>query len=312
LYNPAPASPCTGRIQQASSILAAAKPRFVQIAEDYGWLNPHLSLTVEWDGERLLDIAASNPGWNKWLPSEPTSAHWYDGERLTRYMAAHVARDEDRGYRRTVREFISEFRGLSRSGKQKLVLDEVAASRTSLADFVGDGQDALPAARLLRAMQRHTRPVKPRDLGIIGQEHLRTRCLLAGVNERTFKYKCVVGETAEGLPVVIETAFGWCPGTEEPDDDEFDDEPDVEFDDEPDVEPKRRIIAGVNWSPSLGGNPFRDFGRDGGAGAAAAASRCAAGHRAASRRRAAAVVGHGSGRSQASVDHPADQVRSAT
>jgi DNA topoisomerase VI subunit B len=225
----------------ACSIVRQARPRFLQIAEDYGWLNPHLGLRVEWDGERLIDIAASDPGWRKWLPSEPTSPHWYDAARLTRYMAAHVARDQDRGYRRTVREFISEFRGLSGSTKQKRVLDEIGASRIALADFVGDGQDTRPAARLLAAMQENTRPVKPRDLGVIGREHLLARCKLAGGNERTFKYKSVIGETVDGLPTVIEVAFVWCP----------------------DAPPERRIIAGVNWSPSLAGNPFRDFGRDG-------------------------------------------------
>jgi len=225
----------------ASSILEQAKSRFVQIADDYDWLNPHLTLIVEWDGERLIDSAASDPGWHKWLPSEPTSPYWYNAERLIRYMSVHVARDEDRGYRRTVREFISEFRGLSRSGKQKLVLDETGAARQALTEFVGDGQDTQAAAQLLAALKKHTRPVKPKDLGIIGREHLLARCLLAGVNEKTFRYKSVVGETAEGLPVVIETTFGWCPKGR----------------------PVRRIIAGVNWSPALGSNPFRDFGRTG-------------------------------------------------
>jgi hypothetical protein len=93
---------------------------------------------------------------------------------------------------------------------------------------------------LLISMQRHTRKIKPHDLGVIGRDHLLARCQLAGVNEKTFRYKSVIGETAEGLPVVIETAFGWRPV----------------------APPVRRIIAGANWSPGLG-NPFRDFGRDG-------------------------------------------------
>jgi histidine kinase/DNA gyrase B/HSP90-like ATPase len=224
----------------ASSILAVARPRFLQIADSYLWLNPHLGLIVEWDGERLIDVAASNPGWRKWLPGEPTSAHWYDAERLTRYMAAHVTRDQDLGRNRTVREFISEFRGLSGSLKQKRVIEESDATRTALANFLGDGQTALPAVQLLEAMQRHTRKIKPHDLGVIGRDHLLARCQLAGVNEKTFRYKSVIGEIAEGLPAVIETAFGWCP----------------------DAPPVRRIIAGANWSPGLG-NPFRDFGRDG-------------------------------------------------
>ncbi len=32
----------------ACSILVDAKARFLQIAEDFTWLNPHLTLTVQW------------------------------------------------------------------------------------------------------------------------------------------------------------------------------------------------------------------------------------------------------------------------
>jgi len=48
-----------------------------------------------------IDVKASNPTWAKWLPSWPTSAHWYDKSRFRRYMAAHIA---NRG-NVTVREF---------------------------------------------------------------------------------------------------------------------------------------------------------------------------------------------------------------
>jgi hypothetical protein len=155
-------------------------------------------------------------------------------------MAAHVSRDQDLGRDRTVREFLSEFRGLSGTAKQKRVLEESGAARISLASFLGNGEAAPPVARLLEAMQRHSRPVKPRDLGVIGRDNLLARFTLAGVNEKTFRYKADIGETPEGLPVVIETAFGWCPKGLA----------------------SRRIIAGANWSVALG-NPFRDFGRSG-------------------------------------------------
>ena len=64
---------------------------------------------MSWNGERKIDIKASNPTWKKWLPSWPTSAHWYDQGRFRRYMAAHIAHRGDI----TVREFISEFRGMT-------------------------------------------------------------------------------------------------------------------------------------------------------------------------------------------------------
>jgi len=59
-----------------------------------------------------------------------------------------------------------------------------------------------------------------------------------GVERETFKYCKAAGES-EGLPWVVETAFGWCPALE-----------------------RRRIVVGVNWSVALG-NPFRSFGRTG-------------------------------------------------
>jgi hypothetical protein len=38
-------------------------------------LNPHLSIRVSWDGEVKIDAKASNPTWDKWLPSWPTAPH---------------------------------------------------------------------------------------------------------------------------------------------------------------------------------------------------------------------------------------------
>ena len=85
-------------------------------------------------------------------------------------------------------------------------------------------------------MQRQSKPVKPLDLGFIGKDHLAARFKAAGAALETFQYRRTVGET-DGVPDVIETAFGWCP----------------------DGAKERRIITGVNWSPAIG-NPFRSLG----------------------------------------------------
>jgi len=61
-------------------------------------------------------------------------------------MAAHVARDQDQGQERLVRQFIAEFRGLSSSAKQKLVLEESGAARTSLSSFLGNGEAGTAAS----------------------------------------------------------------------------------------------------------------------------------------------------------------------
>lgn len=219
--------------------LVQAKSHFLQMAEDFGSLNPHLSLFVDWGGQRVVDFKASDPAWVKWQPHHPTSPHWYDEARLRRLMGAYIARDQDHGREpRTVREFVSEFRGLSGSAKQKLVLEDAGAARLSLPQFFGNGDRASNGhiGNLLAAMQRHSKPAKPLDLGVIGREHLATRFAAVGADPATFQYKRICG-TTDGIPDVIETAFGYCPdGIDE-----------------------RRIITGLNWSPAIG-NPFRSFG----------------------------------------------------
>jgi hypothetical protein len=132
---------------------------------------------------------------------------------MERYITAHLARDQDHKRSRLVREFISEFRGLSGSQKQKLVLEELDAARTGLAAFASnDGDiDQQAVARLLAAMQKHTRPPKARDLCVVGREHLVSRFTQYGVHSNTFQYKATIGDTEDGSPVVVEFAFGYFP-----------------------------------------------------------------------------------------------------
>jgi Histidine kinase-, DNA gyrase B-, and HSP90-like ATPase len=224
----------------ACSKLEEARRRFLQMASDYGWLNPHLSLRLTWSREPCVDFKASNPAWTKWRPCDPTPPCWYDEPRFRRLMGAYIARDADRGRRpRTVREFICEFRGLSGSAKQKLVLDEVDAARLSLPEFFGSGDNVNHAGigALLAAMRKHTRPVKPADLGLIGKEHLAACFHSSGAELKTFKYQRLFGDSEDGVPDIVESAFGWVPGGKN----------------------GRRIVVGVNWSPAIE-NPFRSLG----------------------------------------------------
>ncbi|MGI6417256.1 MAG: hypothetical protein ACOX1P_16465 [Thermoguttaceae bacterium] len=231
----------------ASSIIEESKGRFLQIAEDYTFLNPHLSLTVDWLGE-VTKTPATTPAWEKWRPSNPTSPHWYAAEHFERLVSAYIAHDQDRGGDRLVREFVREFRGLTGSAKQKKVLDDTGLSRTHLSELAnGEGLQHEVTARLLGSMRKHTKPVKPAQLGIIGKDHLAQRFAEHGCEMASFQYKKILDVDDDGLPVVIETAFGWK----------------GEF--SADV---RRIITGVNWSPGIV-NPFRTLGKSYGDGLAA-------------------------------------------
>ena len=222
----------------ACSKLADAEARFLQLADDYTWLNPHLALTVDWCG-RSITTKATDPSWKKWLPSEPTSPHWYGQEEFERLVSAYVAHDQDRGADRSVRELVKEFRGLTGSAKQKVVLQDTGLTRTNLSALAnGHGLEHETLAKLLTAIKAHSKPVKPAALGIIGESHIRVRIEQLGCEMETFQYQKVAEMDEDGLPMVVETAFAWrgdhC---EEP----------------------RRLITGVNWSPGIV-NPFRTLG----------------------------------------------------
>jgi DNA topoisomerase VI subunit B len=223
------------------------KSRFLQIADDYTFLNPHLTLTVDWFGSRTT-IKATNPKWSKWLPSDQTSPHWYQVEDFERLVSAYITSDQDRGADRLVREFVAEFRGLHGSAKGKTVLEETGLTRTNLSALAnGHGLEHEIIGKLLKATQKHSKPVKPAALGVIGEDHLRTRFQEVGCEMETFQYKKVAAMDSDGLPMVVESAFAWRG--------------------EQCAEP-RRIITGINWSPAIG-NPFRTLGTEYGAGLAA-------------------------------------------
>jgi hypothetical protein len=186
-----------------------------------------------------VNVSAAEPGWKKWLPGNPTSAHWYDLERFLRLLAAYLSHDADRGQSRTVRAFVAEFAGLSSTAKQTRVLDTIGLQRAPLSALVANNEvDSVRADKLLKAMQAASKPVKPKRLGLLGKDVLRARFEALGCQPESFNYKQRLGET-DGVPWVQETAFGFRPKAT-----------------------GRRFVTGVNWSPGIL-NPFRELGRFG-------------------------------------------------
>ncbi len=231
----------------ACSILAEAETLFLQLADDYPFLNPHLTLVVDWFGKRTT-TKATNPGWAKWLPSEPTSPHWYGQDEFERLVSAYITHDQDRTTDRSVRELVKEFRGLTGTAKQRAVLEDTGLARTNLSALANsDGLQHDVIAKLLTSIKAHSTPVKPAALGIVGEAHIRQRMEQAGCEMETFQCKRVCEMDGEGLPMVIETAFAWRGDASKE---------------------SRRLITGVNWSPGIG-NPFRTLGTEYGDGLAA-------------------------------------------
>ena len=94
-------------------------------------------------------------------------------------------------------------------------------------------------------MRKHTKPVAPKHLGIIGEDHLKQRFLAAGGNTDTFKYQQRKGTTSEGIPYIVEFAFGLHQsGLTQG------------------ASVSRKIVTGANWSVGIT-NPFRSFGSTG-------------------------------------------------
>ena len=223
----------------ASRILDEAKPQFLQLASDAVVLNPHLTLRVDWHAERAYE--AGDAAWRKWRPNDPTSAHWYEPENLARLIGAYLGCDADDGRHRTVREFIGEFRGLSSTGKQKRVAADSGLSGAALADLVVDGElDLKLVEKLLLAMRQQSKPPKPALLGVVGRDHLYRSFEECGCEMTTFQYRKIEGGGC--APWIVEAAFAAHSSA---------------FSGEPDF---RRLITGVNWSPSII-NPFRSLGQ---------------------------------------------------
>ena len=218
-------------VDAASSNALEPDPGFLQnLVRDYSLFNPDATFELVDDGERtLLEPTATD--WRKWLPTDPTSAHWYNQERLETLIGCCIGAERAAGRVRTVREFLSEFRGLSATAKQKRVSERAGLERAYLHDLANNGKfDQHRVAGLLAAMQELSVPVKPEMLGLLGRDHFVQRLQPVG---ETFRYTCKKGIDARGLPYLVELAFAVTPDSG-----------------------RRGVHAGMNWSVPLG-NPLQ-------------------------------------------------------
>ncbi|MGH2447223.1 MAG: ATP-binding protein [Chloroflexota bacterium] len=196
-------------------------PTASQLIEGFAAFNPHATFIL--DGKRFPSTGTTT----KWSPSQPTSAHWYTAETLRDLVAAYITMERTGGPQKTVREFVSEFRGLSATGKQKTVTEGWTGKH--LHDFVADGDvGCFFVEMLLKRMQKASRAPAPKALGAIGRDHLTAWMIHNGVAPESIRYQQKVG--IDTMPYVLEVAFG------------------VNAQDS-----GRQIVTGLNWSPVIGG-----------------------------------------------------------
>ena len=226
----------------ASSILDDAQADFLRIAEDYTWINPHLSLDRQVGPRRLRPCSMelfrrqTQPGANGGRPTRPrpigTTRPGLRGSSPTPSRIARITKNHARRFGRSCGNSAACPGQPRRKPSARRRVRGGCRSPNSMAM-------ARPAASapLLDAMRKQSRPIKPRDLGIIGEAHLRAKFESAGAAPESFNYKKSEIEH-DGVPYLAEAAFGYCPkGINE-----------------------RRIITGVNWSPAISGDPFRRLG----------------------------------------------------
>ena len=103
-----------------------------ELITGYAAFNPHATFILN-----DHHYEATNKEWQKWTSAMPTPAHWYSQKTLRDLIAGNLSIERNNGHQKTVREFVSEFRGLSSTAKQKKVAGDYA--REKLCDFEQDG-----------------------------------------------------------------------------------------------------------------------------------------------------------------------------
>jgi DNA topoisomerase VI subunit B len=217
----------------------------LNLLKSYAVFNPHAGFTLCGNGETVEVAKPLIDGWQKWLPSEPTSPHWYDVDALSNLICAKITNDQGQ---QTIRDFVSEFRGLASTIRQKSIVTAADLERLRLDDLATRDRTALntrAVERLLKAMCAKSRPVKARKLGVIGKESLTARLVeIEGVNSEGVQYFCEFAEGSE--PAVIEIAFGIRQVPEVTEKAAIDE--DAEYDDHTDG---RNLRYGLNFSPTI-------------------------------------------------------------
>ena len=170
--------------------------------------NPHATLRYQANdgGAKLAEIYKSTcADLKKYIPSEPTSPHWYSVASLKGLVFNHIAHARSGGRDLPLGEFVRQFAGLTSTKKAKAVTKPlVEAGFTHLSKFTEDEERV---ADLLAGMQAESKPPKASALGHVGEEHFRAffESVYAEVKEYTYVRKS--GTLPSGLPFTFEFAL---------------------------------------------------------------------------------------------------------
>ncbi len=139
----------------------------------------------------------------KYVPSQPTSPHWYSVESLKVLVFNHIAHARGGGRDLPLGEFVRQFQGLSSTRKAKVVCSQVPWI-SHLSEFADKPEDV---GILLAAMQQESKPPKASALGWVGEDHFRTFFENTYDVVREQNYTRKYGVLPSGLPFTFEFAL---------------------------------------------------------------------------------------------------------
>jgi DNA topoisomerase VI subunit B len=190
--------------------------------------NPHATVSYQGksdDSEDTEIYKSTHEGpFKKYVPSQPTSPHWYRVESLKVLVFSHIGHARKGGRDLPLGEFVRQFQGLASTAKAKAVVKQMGEGFTHLSDFEGNEGKV---ADLLAAMQAATKEPKATALGFVGKEHFETFFERVYGSVIEYKYVRKSGTLPSGLPFTFEFALATL--------------------DEP-----GHLYCGINFSPTFG------------------------------------------------------------
>jgi DNA topoisomerase VI subunit B len=197
-------------------------------ARSFAAFNPHATVSYQGkgvDSEEAEIYKSTHEGpFKKYVPSQPTSPHWYRTESLKVLVFSHIGHASKGGRDLPLGEFVRQFQGLTSTAKARTVVKQMGEGFTHLSDFKGSEEKV---GELLKAMQAATKEPKAKALGFVGKEHFEAffERVYGSVIETTYVRNS--GTLPSGLPITFEFALAHL--------------------DEP-----GHLYCGINFSPTFG------------------------------------------------------------
>jgi DNA topoisomerase VI subunit B len=198
----------------------------LHLVRSFAAFNPHA--TFGYQGNTLYSetseiYKSTRDTVKKYVPSQPTSPHWYSDESLKVLVFSYIAHARRGGTNLPLGTFVRQFAGLSSTAKAKAVLEEMPADITHLSNFEDHPERV---GMLLTAMKAHAKEPKAASLGEVGKDHF--RAFFESIYEvDEFKYAKCSSTLPSGLPYTFEFALATLEGP-------------------------GHLYCGVNFSPTFG------------------------------------------------------------